>query len=212
MSYGFFKAFRWLCGYILIPLPFFFGCSVWLCLFPLPVSLAAVAPVLTFYPAGSRSDRCTLRICAMRPVCAVRTLLQLLNGLHSRLVVVKETMDAFITAQRSDCFGKVGSRVQYDVVLPVKFGTVGTPFQPQGEEREVVHESLEDVACLLRLRLSYMGDVLRCYASLEMLVAYLVSSRTVGEAYSIVWGFPGQIADLPAFSFASSVFIPLCRR
>ena len=33
-------------------------------------------------------------------------------------------MDAFITAQRSDCFGKVGSRVQYDVVLSVKFGTV----------------------------------------------------------------------------------------
>lgn len=42
--------------------------------FPLPVSLAAVAPVLTFYPAGSRSDRCTLRICAMRPVCVARTL------------------------------------------------------------------------------------------------------------------------------------------
>ena len=136
--------------------------------------------------------------------------LQLLNGLHSRLVVVKETMDAFITAQRSDCFGKVGSRVQYDVVLSVKFGTVGTPFQPQGEEREVVHESLEDVACLLRLRLSYMGDVLRCYASLEMLVAYLVSSRTVGEAYSIVWGFPGQIADLPAFSFCQfRIYSPL---
>ena len=30
---AFFKAFRWLCGYILIPLPFFFGCSVCRCLF-----------------------------------------------------------------------------------------------------------------------------------------------------------------------------------
>ena len=135
---------------------------------------------------------------------------QFLNSFHSRFVVVEETVDAPVTAQWSDCLGEVGSRVQYDVVLPVKFGTVGTPFQPQGEEREVVHESLEDVACLLRLRLSYMGDVLRCYASLEMLVAYLVSSRTVGEAYSIVWGFPGQIADLPAFSFCQfRIYSPL---
>ena len=36
------------------------------------------------------------------------------------------------------CLGEVGSRVQYDVVLPVKVGTVRTPFQPQGEEGEVV--------------------------------------------------------------------------
>lgn len=59
---------------------------------------------------------------------------QFLNGFHSRLVVVKETVDTLITAQWSHGFGEVGSRVQHDVVLPVKFGVVGTPFQPQGEE------------------------------------------------------------------------------
>lgn len=57
-------------------------------------------------------------------------LLQFPDCFHSRLVVVKETMDAPITAQRLDCFGKVGSRVQYDVVLPVKFGALGTAFLP----------------------------------------------------------------------------------
>ena len=135
---------------------------------------------------------------------------QFLNSFHSRLVVVEETVNAPVTAQWSDCLGEVGSRVQYDVVLPVKVGAVGTPFQPQGEEGEVVHEALEEVAGLLRLFLPYVGDVLRCYASLEELVAYLVSSRTVGEAYSIVWGFPGQIADLPAFSFCQfRIYSPL---
>jgi len=33
----------------------------------------------------------------------------------------------------------------------------------------------------LRLFLPYVGDVLRCDAALEELVAYLVASRTVGE-------------------------------
>ena len=126
---------------------------------------------------------------------------QFLNGFHSRLVVVKEAMDAPIIAQRSDCFGKVGSRVQHDVVLTVKFGTVRTPFQPQGEEGKVVHEALEEVAGFLRLFLLYVGDVLRCYAAFEELVTYLVASRTVGEADGKVGFAVGQIAHLPAFSF-----------
>ena len=101
---------------------------------------------------------------------------QFLNSFYSRLVVVEETVDAPVTAQWSDCLGEVGSRVQYDVILPVKVGTVRTPFQPQGEEGEVVHEALEEVAGLLRLFLPYVGDVLRCYAALEELVAYLIQT------------------------------------
>ena len=117
-------------------------------------------------------------------------------------------MDAFVIAQWVDCFGKVGSRVQHDVVLPVKFGAVGTPFQPQGEEGEVVHEALEDIAGLLRLFLPYVGDVLRCYAPLEEFVAYLVASRTVGKTNGKVGFAAGQIAHLPAFSFCQFRIYP----
>ena len=133
---------------------------------------------------------------------------QFLNSFHSRLVVVKEAMDVFVIAQRVDCFGKVGSRVQHDVVLPVKVGTVRTPFQPQGEEGEVVHEALEEVAGLLRLFLPYVGDVLRCYASLEELVAYLVASRTVEKTNGKVGFAASQIAHLPAFSFCQFRIYP----
>ena len=45
---------------------------------------------------------------------------QFLNGFHSRLVVVKETMDVFVIAQWVDCFGEAGSRVQHNVV-PVSY-------------------------------------------------------------------------------------------
>ena len=107
---------------------------------------------------------------------------QFLNSFHSRFVVVEETVDAPVTAQWSDCLGEVGSRVQYDVVLPVKFGTVGTPFQPQGEEREVVHESLEYQTLLSRLSLlPYMGDVFRGNAAFEKGIANLVTSCHVRE-------------------------------
>ena len=147
---AFFKAFRWLYGYILIPLFSFsvalpsvgflrfrlltppFGLSV---LFtPQEVVQVVVASVYV------------RRVPDAQPVF----LPQFLNSFHSRLVVVEETVDALVTAQWSDCLGEVGSRVQYDVVLPVKVGTVRTPFQPQGEEGEVVHEALEEVAGLLR--------------------------------------------------------------
>ena len=80
------------------------------------------------------------------------------------------------SAQWVDCFGKVGSRVQHDVVLPVKFGAVGTPCQPQGEAGEVVHEALEEIGGLLRLFLPYVGDVLRCYAPLEEFVAHFIQT------------------------------------
>ena len=133
---------------------------------------------------------------------------QFLNSFHSRLVVVEETVDAPVTAQWSDCLGEVGSRVQYDVVLPVKVGTVRTLFQPQGEEGEVVHEALEEVAGLFRLFLPYVGDVLRCYAALEELVAYLVASRTVGKTNGKVGFAASQIAHLPAFSFCQFRIYP----
>ena len=182
MSYGFFKAFRWhvrlhpdafafplrlpcllLCFLRFRLLPSLFGMSA---LFtPQEVVQVVVASVYV---------RCV-------PYAHPVFLPQFLNGFHSRLVVVEETVDAPVTAQWSDCFGEVGSRVQYDVVLPVKVGTVRTPFQPQGEEGEVVHEALEEVAGLLRLFLPYVGDVLRCYAAFEELVTYLVASRTVGK-------------------------------
>ena len=133
---------------------------------------------------------------------------QFLNSFHSRLVVVEETVDAPVTAQWLDCFGEVGSRVQHDVVLPVKVGTVRTSFQPQGEEGEVVHEALEEVAGLLRLFLPYVGDVLRCYAALEQLVAYLVASRTVEKTNGKVGFAASQIAHLPAFSFCQFRIYP----
>ena len=133
---------------------------------------------------------------------------QFLNSFHSRLVVVEETVNAPVTAQWSDCLGEVGSRVQYDVVLPVKVGTVGTPFQPQGEEGEVVHEALEEAAGLPHLFLPYVGDVLRCYASLEELVAYLVASRTVEKTNGKVGFAASQIAHLPAFSFCQFRIYP----
>ena len=117
-------------------------------------------------------------------------------------------MDAPVTAQWSDCLGEVGSRVQYDVVLPVKVGTVRTPFQPQGEEGEVVHETLEEVAGRLRLFLLYVGDVLRCYAALEEIVAYLVAFRTVGKTNGKVGFSVGQIAPLSSFSFCQFRIYP----
>ena len=157
MSYGFFKAFRWLYGYILIPLFFFFGCLCLLLAFlrfrlltpPFGLSVLFTPQEIVQVVVSSVYVR---RVPDAQPVF----LPQFLNGFHSRLVVVKEAMDAPIIAQRSDCFGKVGSRVQHDVVLTVKFGTVRTPFQPQGEEGEVVHEALEEVAGLLRLFLPYV--------------------------------------------------------
>lgn len=117
-------------------------------------------------------------------------------------------MDVFVIAQWVNCFGEAGSRVQHDVVLPVKFGASGTPFQPQGEEGEVVHEALEEVAGLLRLFLPYVGDVLRCYAPLEEFVAYLVASRTVGKTDGKVGLAVGLIAHLATFSFCQFRIYP----
>lgn len=62
MSYGFFKALRW--HVRLHPDAVAFS--------PLPASPATVPLVLTVYHKGSRSGRCSLRICATRPVCASR--------------------------------------------------------------------------------------------------------------------------------------------
>ena len=207
---AFFKAFRWLCGYILIPLPFFFGCSVWLCLFSASgfSCCRCACPDLLSRRKSFRS--LYLRICAMRPVCAARTLFATPERPRFPPCRCQGNNGCFHNRPAVGLLwkGRKSSSVRCSPARQVRDGR--DTFQPQGEEREVVHESLEDVACLLRLRLSYMGDVLRCYASLEMLVAYLVSSRTVGEAYSIVWGFPGQIADLPAFSFCQfRIYSPL---
>ena len=85
---------------------------------------------------------------------------------------------------------------------------LGTPFQPQGEEGEVVHETLEEVAGFLRFSLPYVGDVLRSDAALEELVAYLIASRTVGKTDGKVWFAVGQIAHLPAFSFCQFCVYP----
>ena len=64
----------------------------------------------------------------------------------------------------------------------------------------------QEVAGLLRLFLPYVGDVLRCYAALEELVAYLVASRTVGKTNGKVGFAASQIAHLPAFSFCQDVY------
>ncbi len=133
---------------------------------------------------------------------------QFLNSFHSRLVVVEETVNAPVTAQWSDCLGEVGSRVQYDVVLPVKVGAGRTPFQPQGEEGKVVHEALEEVAGFLWLFLPYVCDVFRGYTALEEFVAYFVASRTVGEADGKVGFAVSQVAHLPAFSFCQFRIYP----
>ena len=202
MSYGFFKAFRW--HVRLHPDAFAFPLRL-LCLLLAFLRFRLLTPPFGLSVLFTPQEVVQVVVASVYvrrvPDAQPVFLPQFLNSFHSRLVVVEETVDALVTAQWSDCLGEVGSRVQYDVVLPVKVGTVRTPFQPQGEEGEVVHEALEEVAGLLRLFLLYVGDVLRCYAAFEELVTYLVASRTVGEADGKVGFAVGQIAHLPAFSF-----------
>ena len=54
----------------------------------------------------------------------------LLQGFHSCTVIVKETVDAFIAAQRIECLGNIGNRVQNHVVLSVEIGELRTAFKP----------------------------------------------------------------------------------
>ena len=54
----------------------------------------------------------------------------LLQGFHSCTVIVKETVDALIAAQRIERLGNIGNRVQNHVVLSVEIGELRTAFKP----------------------------------------------------------------------------------
>ena len=100
----------------------------------------------------------------------------------SRLVIIKQAMDAPVPVQHIYGFGNIGDGIEDDVILPVKVGHGRAVLHPQREEGKIVRHALEHEAFLSWLSiLPDMADVLRCDAALEETVAHLISSRHVRE-------------------------------
>ena len=100
----------------------------------------------------------------------------------SRLVIVKQAVDAPIPVQYIYGFGNIGNRIEDDVILPVKVGHGRAVLHPQREEGKIVRHALEHEAFLSRLSLlPDMADVFRRDTTLEETVAHFKSSRHIRE-------------------------------
>lgn len=92
-------------------------------------------------------------------------------------------MDALIDRQPVNRLVEIGNRVQYDIVLPVQTRHLGALLRPYGQEREIVHKSLEhETGIIPSAFILDMGDVLWCDAALEVSVAYLVTASHVPKS------------------------------
>lgn len=86
-------------------------------------------------------------------------------------------MNALIDCQPVNRLVEIGNRIQYDIVLPVQTRHLRTLLRPYGQEREIVHESLEhETGIIPSPFMSDMGDFLRCDAALEVSVAQFIQT------------------------------------
>ena len=98
------------------------------------------------------------------------------------MVVVEKAVDAFVIAQRIESLVYIRYGVQYDVVLPVQFRIIWAALLSQCQKGEVVHKSLEHITGIPRFpRLSDVGDFLWSDAALEIAVANLKPTRSIGK-------------------------------
>lgn len=103
--------------------------------------------------------------------------------ISSRLVIVKQAVDAPVPVQHIYGFGNIGNRIEDDVILPVKVGHGRAVPHPQREEGQVIHHALEHEAFLSRFSLlTDMADVFRGDAAFEETVAHFISSCHIREA------------------------------
>lgn len=100
----------------------------------------------------------------------------------SRLVIIKQAVDAPVPVQHIYGFGNIGNRIEDDIILPVKVGHGWAVLHPQREEGKIVRHAFEHEAFLSRLSLlPDMADVLWSDTALEETVAHLIPSRHIRE-------------------------------
>ena len=171
-----------------MPLPLFLSWGGTLSGFLLRISCAWLAAVLLFLlPAAQVIVQVRIPPVIAREVTHTVGVFQFDSPCRfiSCLVIVKHTVDAFIRVQHVNGFRHVDSRVEYDIVLPVKVGHGRAVLHPEREERKIVHKPLEYQTLLSRLSLlPYMGDVFRGDAAFEKGIANLVTSCHVRETDS----------------------------
>lgn len=98
----------------------------------------------------------------------------------TRLVIIKQAIDAPVPMQHIYGFGNIEDGIEDDIILPVEVGHGRTVLHPQREEGKIVRHALEHEAFLSRLSmLPDMTDVLRRDTALEETVAHFKSSRLV---------------------------------
>ena len=109
-------------------------------------------------------------------------LADLLEGFHACMVVVEKAVDAFVIAQRIESLVYIRYGVQYNVVLSVQLRIIRAALLSQCQKGKVVHETLEHITSVPRFpRLSDVGDFLWGDAALEIAVANLKPTRTIGK-------------------------------
>ena len=100
----------------------------------------------------------------------------------SRLVIIKQAVDAPVPVQHIYGFGNIGNRIEDDIILPVKVGHGWAVLHPQREKGKIVRHAFEYEAFLSRLSLMPdMADIFRGDTALEETVAHFISSRHVRE-------------------------------
>ena len=92
-------------------------------------------------------------------------------------VIVKVAADSGVGRQYAFRFREIGNGVQYDIVLRCQSWILRIVLHSNGEEREVIHEALEQITHISRFALlSDMGDVFRGDTPLEISVAQLIQT------------------------------------
>lgn len=130
--------------------------------------------------------------------------------LSSRLVIIKQAMDAPVPVQHIYGFGNIGDGIEDDIILPVKVGHGRTVLHPQREEGKIVRHALEHEAFLSQFSLlPDMADVLRCDTAFEETVTNLISSSHVREPDGEIGLAVMDEVQFPTFRFCQSyVYTP----
>lgn len=123
-------------------------------------------------------------------------------GFHAGPVLVKETMDVLIGSERIQCLAYIPNRIQYHIILFVKMRCLRITLLPQGQKRQVIHESLKQITGIRRIPfMTDMRDIFWRDTALEIPVAYLIASCNIGETDGEIP--PAVVGEmhLNAFSF-----------
>ena len=72
-----------------------------------------------------------------------KRLLELLQGIRTRTVVIEIASDVGIASQQRERLGEMRNRVEDQTIGAIYSCKVWQPLLPQGEEGQIVHKSLE---------------------------------------------------------------------